>query len=63
MATITHQPSGSWRAVIRRKRDYASKTFRLKADAERWAREQEDRADRGQSVASIPPTNPKSSIG
>ena len=36
MATFVPQPSGSWRAIIRRKQAYASKSFRLKADAERF---------------------------
>ena len=59
MATFVPQPSGSWRAIVRRKQAYASKTFRLKADAERWAREQEDRADRGQSISTAPDALPK----
>ena len=59
MATITHQAAGTWRAVVRRKRTYASKTFRLKADAEQWARAQEDRADRGQTVSAKPPAKPR----
>ena len=59
MPTFIQHTSGHWRAVVRRKRAYASKTFRLKADAERWAREQEDRADRGQSVSPKPPANPR----
>ena len=59
MATFIQQTSGNWRAVVRRRPAYASKTFRLKVDAERWAREQEDRADRGQSVSAAPPAKPK----
>ncbi len=59
MATFVQHASGNWRAIVRRKRTYASKTFRLKVDAERWAREQEDRADRGQSISTRPTAAPK----
>ena len=50
--------SGHCRAVVRRKRAYASKTFRLKADAEHWAREREAIEQTnlpGQSVLPKPP--------
>jgi len=47
MATLIHTPSGRWRALIRRKGHTFSRTFRLKADADKWARDIEDRLDRG----------------
>ena len=50
MATIALMPSGYWRVQIRRKGHYASKTFRIKANAERWANEQEDRIERGNGI-------------
>jgi hypothetical protein len=52
VATLNRLKTGLWRAQVRRKDKYASKSFRLKSDAERWANEQEDRAYRGQSVTS-----------
>jgi hypothetical protein len=51
MATIKQLPSGYWRVQVRRKGLYASKTFRIKSDAQRWANGQEDRLDRGESVS------------
>jgi hypothetical protein len=47
MATLIHVRSGRWRALVRRKGHTASKTFRLRTDAEKWARDIEDRVDRG----------------
>ena len=42
MATITKRDNGKWQAKCRRKGFRSqSKTFRTKADAERWAREVE----------------------
>lgn len=48
MATIVKTPSGTWKALIR-KRGWptASKTFRTKRDAEDWARRAEDEMVRG----------------
>jgi integrase len=48
MATIVKTPSGTWKAVIR-KTGFPSniKTFRLKRDAEDWARRTEDEMVRG----------------
>lgn len=47
MATITKRENGKWQAKCRRKGYRAqSKTFRTKADAERWAREVELAMDR-----------------
>ncbi len=43
MATITKTPTGKWKAIIRRKGwPTTSKTFRVKRDAEDWARSIED---------------------
>ena len=48
MPTIVKTPSGTWKAVIR-KTGFPSniKTFRLKKDAEDWARRTEDEMVRG----------------
>lgn len=50
MATFTKLPSGYWRVQVRRKRQYASRTFRLKSDAELWALEAERAVENGKSV-------------
>ncbi len=50
MATINKLPSGHWLAQVRHRRQSASKTFRIKTQAERWAREQQDRIERGQAA-------------
>ncbi len=48
MATITKTDSGRWRAIIRRQGwPKVSKTFRVKRDAENWARTTEDEIIRG----------------
>jgi len=48
MATITKTDSGTWKALIRRKGwPTTSKTFRIKRDAEDWARTTEDEIIRG----------------
>lgn len=48
MATITRTDSGTWKAVIRKTGwPTASKTFRIKRDAEDWARRTEDEMVRG----------------
>ena len=48
MATITKTPAGTWKAIIR-KNGWPSvgKTFRIKRDAEDWARRTEDEMVRG----------------
>jgi hypothetical protein len=48
MATITKTPSGTWKAIVR-KRGWPTqaKTFRLKRDAEDWGRRTEDEMVRG----------------
>ena len=55
MAAFQKLPSGNWRALIRRKGNYASETFRRRRDAERWALEMERRVDRGESVSAKRP--------
>ena len=50
MASIAKLTSGSWRVQVRRKGQYASRTFRLRSDAQAWAREMEHRVDLGQSL-------------
>lgn len=48
MATITLRESGRWQAKVRRNRGQTtSMTFRTKAAAEAWARNEEDRIERG----------------
>ena len=47
MATIVRTKEGSWRAQVRRKGKYASRTFRLKTLANEWAVETERLIDLG----------------
>lgn len=48
MATITQTESGTWKALVRRKGwPTTSKTFRIKRDAQDWARTIEDQIVRG----------------
>ena len=47
MAAFVRLPSGSWRAVVRRKRKYISQTFRRKRDAEDWVLEAERSIEQG----------------
>ena len=48
MATIVKTPSGTWKAVIRKAGFPTTiKTFRLKKDADDWARRAEDEMVRG----------------
>lgn len=55
MATIIKTPSGTWKAVIRRTGwPTAAKTFRIKRDAEDWARRTEDEMRRGVYVQRSP---------
>ncbi len=49
MATFVRLPSGSWRAVVRHKNKYVSRTFQLKEDARGWARDQERAIDQGRT--------------
>ena len=50
MATIVKLSSGNYRVQVRRKGQYASKTFRRKADAYAWALEAERRSDQGRAI-------------
>lgn len=55
MSTIVKTPSGTWKAVIRKTGFPVSiKTFRLKKDAEDWARRIEDEMVRGLYVQRAP---------
>ncbi|MBN9264121.1 MAG: site-specific integrase, partial [Hyphomicrobium sp.] len=54
MATFMRLQSGQWRAQVRRQGHVVSRTFRLKADAQSWAREQESRIERGQAPLTKP---------
>lgn len=55
MATIVRTPSGTWKAVIRKTGwPTTAKTFRLKRDAEDWARRTEDEMVRGLFVQRAP---------
>ena len=55
MPTIVKTESGNWKAVIRKTGfPTATKTFRLKRDAEDWARRAEDEMVRGLYVRRAP---------
>lgn len=62
MATLIQTTEGSWRAQVRRKGKYASRTFRLKGQALEWARDTEYLIDNGGEVTT-PLANKASSIG
>jgi integrase len=49
LATFVKLPSGSWRAVVRRKSKYVSQTFHRKEDARSWALEAEHDIDKGKA--------------
>ena len=53
MATILKLMSGNFRVQIRRRGQYASKTFLRRADAQSWALEAERRADRGEPIRTL----------
>ena len=55
MPSITKLPSGLWRVQIRRKGHSVRQSFRLKADADAWARDQESRIDRGETPMGATP--------
>lgn len=55
MPSFSKLPSGHWRVQIRRRGRSASKTFRLKTDAERWGLQQELRLESGDTPASSSP--------
>src|SRR5215207_6522715 len=50
MPSFKKLPSGRWRIQIRRNRKSVSRTFRLRAEAERWAAEQDARHYRGEEL-------------
>ena len=47
MATITKRPSGKWQATVRKDGKSSSKSFTMRANAMKWARETELDAERG----------------
>jgi len=49
MASLNKLPSGNWRAQVRRSGQHASRCFRLKSEAEAWAREVEVAVASGKS--------------
>lgn len=53
MATIVRTKQGTWRAQVRRKGKYASRTFRLKTLASEWVSETERLIDMGCGQRSI----------
>ncbi len=59
MAAFQKLPSGNWRALVRRKGNYVSETFRRRRDAEEWALEAERRIDRGESTSKKRPKHIK----
>ncbi len=55
MATITKTPAGSWKAIVRKSGwPVTIKTFRIKRDAEDWARRIEDEMMRGAFIQRSP---------
>jgi hypothetical protein len=62
MAAFNRLPSGYWRVQVRRKRKYASRTFRLKTDAERWALEAERAIATGKGI-DAPPVDRLTTLG
>ena len=55
MATIAKTPSGTWKAIVRKTGwPTTIKTFRLKKDAEDWARKAEDDMVRGVFIQRAP---------
>ncbi|MEQ1649082.1 MAG: site-specific integrase [Hyphomicrobiaceae bacterium] len=49
MASFSKLPSGQWRVQIRRAGHTLTRSFRLKSEADAWAREQEGRIDKGET--------------
>lgn len=47
MATINRRPSGRWQAIVRHEGRSRSRTFTIRADAVKWARETERQAECG----------------
>lgn len=59
MATFQKLPSGNWRVMVRRKKSYASETFRRQHDAKIWALDIERRIDRNESISAHRPKHIK----
>ena len=57
MATFERLPSGKWRVRIRRQGHTLTRSFRLKADADAWSRDQEGRIDKGETPIGKPPAS------
>ena len=57
MASFNKLPSGQWRAQIRRNGHSISRTFRLKAEAEAWVRDQEGRIVKGETPMGAMPAS------
>jgi integrase len=53
MATLNKLPSGYWRAQVRRKGQYVSRSYRIKVEAETWAIDAERALTTGMSTNSI----------
>lgn len=60
MPSFVKLASGQWRAQVRRQGHSVSRTFRLKADADRWAREQETRIENGETPTGVQPNSRES---
>lgn len=55
MASFEKLPSGQWRVRVRRQGHTLTRSFRLKTEADAWARDQEGRIDKGQTpIGQIP---------
>ena len=53
MTTFNRLPSGYWRAQVRRKGQYISRSFRLKSDAVAWGADAERTIYRGESADAV----------
>lgn len=53
LATFNRLPSGYWRAQVRRKGQYASRSFRLKSEAEAWAVDVERTVNLGKTLDAV----------
>ena len=62
MAAFNRLPSGYWRVQVRRKQTYASRTFRLRCDAEQWALDAERAIAIGKGIHS-PHANRRTTFG
>lgn len=62
MVALTKLPSAAWRALVWRKLKTASRTFRLKVDAEAWAIAAERSVDTGIGI-DAPRINRRTTFG